>query len=107
MPCYRLGRTATLAGLVAAACYGPRAAATDIRGIQPAALDQPRINALLVQPGTSPNTGALWADFFGDRLFNVEAFLDTGASGVVISANTYSSLGLDGRPDLYNPGVGN
>ncbi|HSI34839.1 MAG TPA: aspartyl protease family protein, partial [Tepidisphaeraceae bacterium] len=33
--------------------------------------------------------------------------LDTGASGVVISANTYSALGITGRPDLYNPGVGN
>ncbi|HSI33688.1 MAG TPA: hypothetical protein VK986_08880, partial [Tepidisphaeraceae bacterium] len=69
MPCYRLGRTATLAALVVAAYYRPRAAATDILGVQPAALDQPRINALLVQPGATPNTGALWADFFGDRLF--------------------------------------
>ncbi|HYE18877.1 MAG TPA: dockerin type I domain-containing protein [Tepidisphaeraceae bacterium] len=108
MPCYRLGRTATLGALTVAAVFnGSRAGATDIRGIQPAALDQPRINALLVQPGATPNTGALWADFFGDRLFNVEAFLDTGASGVVISANTYGALGLTGRPDLYNPGVGN
>jgi hypothetical protein len=71
--------------------------ATDIHGVQPAALDQPRVNAII-----SPATGGdpLWADFDGQKAFNIQAFYDTGASGVLLSVNTATALGT-----LGNPGV--
>ncbi|HEY7117482.1 MAG TPA: aspartyl protease family protein [Tepidisphaeraceae bacterium] len=76
--------------------------ATDIIGIQPAALDQPQINAAIRYPSTTGTLNdPLFADFGGGtRAFNVTAFLDTGASGVLLSNETASFLG-----DLYNPGV--
>src|SRR5260221_9580319 len=59
--------------------------ATDIHGVQPAALDQPRVNAIVsLASGGDP----LWADFGGQKAFNMQAFYDTGASGVLLSANT-------------------
>ncbi|MDB5320179.1 MAG: hypothetical protein JWN40_1810 [Phycisphaerales bacterium] len=77
--------------------------ATDIHGVQPAALDQPRVNAIVsLSSGGDP----LWADFGGQKAFNIQAFYDTGASGVLISANTAASLGTLGNPgvpqQLYN-----
>lgn len=63
------------------------AAAQEIDGVQPAAIDQPRINLVVRRtPGGKPlSTNAT---------YNVEAFLDTGASGVVLSANTADQLGV-------------
>ena len=92
---------AAAAGLVVGAAGSARA--TDIRGIMPAALDQPQINAAIRLPAAvgAPLNDPLYADFGqGTRAFNVTAFLDTGASGVLLSNNTASFLG-----DLYNPGV--
>jgi hypothetical protein len=65
--------------------------ATDIDGVQPAALDQPRINALLSRtPGGTP----LSVDFFGIETFNIQAFYDTGASGILLSNETADFLGV-------------
>jgi hypothetical protein len=65
--------------------------ADDIDGVQPAALDQPRINLVIRrQPGGQPLMGKT-AD--GDA-FNVEAFLDTGASSSTLSINTAQLLGI-------------
>jgi hypothetical protein len=67
------------------------APAIDIPGIQPAALDQPRINALLRRTaGGAPLT----ADFGTGPIFNIQAFLDTGASGVLLSTDTADFLGV-------------
>lgn len=60
----------------------------DIDGVQPAALDQPRIN-LVVRRGAS---GEPLSANSGD--FNVEAFLDTGAGSVDFSPHTAELLGI-------------
>src|SRR4030095_11199909 len=62
-------------------------AATIIDGVQPAALDQPRINALLRRPGSDPLSS--------DATFSIEAFLDTGASGILLSNETADALGIE------------
>src|SRR5688572_1687388 len=75
---------------------GANALATDIEGVQPASLDQPRVNVLLRrEPKGKPlATGVKDAKDAIGRVFNVEAFLDTGASGFVLSANTAKALGI-------------
>lgn len=91
-------RRQTLAFALAPMFFAPVAAlATDIHGVQPAALDQPRVNAIVRPAGGGD---PLWADFDGQKAFNVQAFYDTGASGVLLSVNTATSLGT-----LGNPGV--
>jgi hypothetical protein len=65
--------------------------ADDIDGVQPAALDQPRINLVIRRQRTGPALIGKTAE--GD-LFNVEAFLDTGASSSALSINTANSLGV-------------
>jgi len=74
----------------------PIAQATDIDGVQPAALDQPRVNVLLRRdPKGKPLVTAGGKDSdVGAKVFNVEAFLDTGASGFVLSSNTAKALGI-------------
>jgi hypothetical protein len=89
-----LALAAACAGVVAAPW---RALATDIHGVEPAALDQPRVNAIL-RPTASDDP--YWADFFGQKAFNIQAFYDTGASGVLLSANTSASLGTLGNPGI-------
>jgi hypothetical protein len=77
--------------------------AQEIEGVQPAALDQPRINVLV---RTEPNGKPLVAKANGDEGFNIEAFLDTGASGILLSKQTADALnvksemanGADGKP---------
>ena len=62
--------------------------ADDIDGVQPAAIDQPRINAVVRRsPAGEPLMGT------GDA-FNVEAFLDTGASSIALSSHTAELLGI-------------
>ena len=75
---------------------GANALATNIEGVQPASLDQPRVNVLLRrEPKGKPlAAGAKDAKDAIGRVFNVEAFLDTGASGFVLSANTAKALGI-------------
>ena len=69
----------------------PWAVADDIDGVQPAAMDQPRINLVIRrQPHGQPLIGKT----SDGEAFNVEAFLDTGASSVALSANTAQLLGI-------------
>lgn len=66
--------------------------AFDIPDVQPAALDQPRVYALLRRtPTGAPLTGT---DFLGDDIFNIQAFYDTGTSGTVLSDATADFLGV-------------
>ncbi len=63
--------------------------ATNIDGVQPASLDQPRINMLLRRAPKGPPLEAKGAGFV-----NIQAFLDTGASGVMLSPKTADTLGV-------------
>jgi PEP-CTERM motif-containing protein len=75
--------------------------AIDIVGVQNAALDQPRINALLRRPGSGdPLVGT---DIFGDPTITIQAFFDTGASGVVLSEETANSFGVQRSINLSPP----
>jgi len=87
-------RVWALSCAVAVTCSYPScAAATDLFGTQPFALDQPRINALLRRGAAeAPLTGT---DVLGDEVFNIEAFYDTGASGVILSESTADVLGVN------------
>jgi hypothetical protein len=67
------------------------ARADDIDGVQPAAMDQPRINLVIRRDAQGQPLMGKSAE--GDT-FNVEAFLDTGASSIALSANTAQSLGI-------------
>ncbi len=72
--------------------HGQPVSALDIPNVQPAALDQPRVNALLRRtPSADPLAGA---DIFGDPIFNIQAFYDTGTSGMVLSDLTADFLGV-------------
>lgn len=95
------GRLKRLISLAAAAALGPGATAwaTDIYLVQPAALDQPRVNAYLRLPGnTYPQT-------FED-VYNISAFFDTGASGVLLSNNTADLLGIARSTCIVDPQTG-
>jgi hypothetical protein len=88
------------------------AIALDIDGVQPAALDQPRVNLLVIRPPAAfpaahaaarsaagaahsrPTGQVLSAAVDGNRVVNVEAFLDTGASSSVLSFHTVNQLGV-------------
>ncbi|WP_145445494.1 aspartyl protease family protein [Mucisphaera calidilacus] len=70
--------------------------ALEIDGVQNAALDQPQINAAIRLPGTTQPVTGLAEDLFGNivETFNIQAFYDTGASGVLMSTQTADALGL-------------
>jgi hypothetical protein len=75
--------------------------ATDLPGVLPAALDQPRINALLRR---TPNGPPLIADFGGGvQTYNITAFLDTGASGILLSDQTTEFMEVE-RQRWPDPG---
>ena len=65
--------------------------AQDIDGVQPAAIDQPRINLLLRR---QPNGPPLTTNASGQSTFNIESFLDTGAGSILISTSTADQLGV-------------
>src|SRR5689334_2201373 len=71
----------------------------DVDGVQPAALDQPRVHVLFRR---SPDGPPLTAEdpVFGGTSFDVQAFLDTGTSGVLLSKETTDGLGI--QPTYYN-----
>ena len=90
-----MGRRSTLAiAVVMAALASGPAAALDIEGVQPAALDQPRVNVLVQR---AAGKQILVATVDGQRTANVEAFLDTGASSSVLSFHTVNELGVVGE----------
>ncbi|HVT83486.1 MAG TPA: hypothetical protein VHM90_22790, partial [Phycisphaerae bacterium] len=100
-------RSACLAACVAAASFSAMTRAAILDGVQPAALDQPQINMLiyyntidLPQIGQAEDPLGGLGDIFGDgggtggtvNFFNVQAYLDTGASSVLISNPTAAAL---------------
>lgn len=71
-----------------------------ISGVEPAALDQPRINAFVRLPGQAQPLSANLGFFGGfEDSFNIEAYYDTGASGVLLSNQTTTLL-VDSYPEL-------
>lgn len=72
-------------------CLAASALAQDFTGVQPAALDQPRI---YMNVRRQPYGPALQAKVQGQSSPVVECFLDTGASCIVLSANTAKAFGL-------------
>lgn len=79
--------------------------AFEILGVQNAALDQPRVNAQLRRTSTgAPLTGT--DPIFGDPISNIQAFLDTGASGGVLSQETARLLGVRRTPGVLFEDVG-
>jgi uncharacterized protein (DUF2141 family) len=85
-------------------------AAYVINGVQPAAYDQPQINALLRYTPTGTPIAA--DDGMGGTSFDITGFLDTGTSGIVLSQETAQALNLNpasynGQPIVYEDvGVG-
>lgn len=82
-----------------------QAHAVEIEGVQPASLDQPRVHVHLRRtvdgPALSAAEGAagnVLSELLGDdapaSTTNIQAFLDTGASGVMISKITADALGI-------------
>ena len=98
--------------LISATC----ARAVDVEGVLPASLDQPRIFLAIARDANSPpltvkgdanGLADLLADAAGEKhknkgddapssTFAIEAFLDTGASGVTLSKQTSEGLGIVG-----------
>lgn len=69
----------------------PAALAIDIEGAQAVSIDQPRVYvALRWTPTGSPLTGY----YESYPTFNIQAFLDTGASGILLSKSTSDFLGV-------------
>jgi len=76
-----------MSGLIFA---GP-AGAIDLFNALPAAMDQPRINAYFARTATGT---PIVASGLGLDTFNVQAFYDTGASGLLLSNETADFLGI-------------
>jgi hypothetical protein len=104
-PATRLAFLCTTLSLVSPAL------AVEIDGVLPASLDQPRVYVCFVRPGADKPLAAKGAspDAMVDMLvygkkpkadeptpetFAVEAFLDTGASGIMLSGQTAKGLGV-------------
>ena len=89
LPALRVFGTGAILGLL---LHGQPVFALDIPDVQPAALDQPRVNALLRRAPADDPLGGI--DIFGETIFNIQAFYDTGASGLVLSDLTADFLGV-------------
>ncbi len=101
-----LTRLATCAAVACAVvtCGASTAGAIDIEGVREASLDQPRVNAL-IQPadGSDPYT---YEGLFTDQSFNLFVFLDTGASGIIMSQDSAQTLGLPTEPGVTYADIG-
>ncbi|MEX0676857.1 MAG: PEP-CTERM sorting domain-containing protein [Pirellulales bacterium] len=94
-------RPASLASLLLAApLVGARTAlCVDIEHVQPVTVSNPLVNGLLQPaPGSPPYS----SEFLG---FNIQGFLDTGSSGVVISELTAFLLDLPRTPGVVHTDV--
>src|SRR5437879_5030271 len=63
--------------------------AIDIEGVQPAALDQPRVH---IHVRRDPKGPALSTGKGEEQTINIQAFLDTGASGIMLSTTSADAL---------------
>lgn len=98
--------------LVVAAFLGfvaPAVADDVIEGVQAASLDQPRVQLSIRRTAKGPEL----VPKGGDAETVLEAFLDTGASGIVLSSDTIAALGItaakakNGKPVAFHDvGVG-
>jgi len=79
------------------------AMASEIEGVQPAALDQPRVNIHLRR---DPRGLPLSAKANGEQTINIQAFLDTGASGILLSKTTADGLGVKSQDHVVFHDVG-
>ena len=84
---YRANVLAVIA--IACLCCPHLALAVEIEGVQPASLDQPRINVLLRREPKGPPL-----EVKGSGFVNIQAFLDTGASGIMLSPKTADAVGV-------------
>lgn len=75
--------------------------ATDIDGVQPGSFDLPRIHAILqTSPTSDPLVGM---DGNGlDNSYDIQGFLDTGTSGVLLSLETAQGFGVNPQVDSNN-----
>src|SRR3954467_2295524 len=76
---------------------GPRVLFTtviDIQGVESASLDQPRVHVLVRDPATGQALGGTGSGDLDDGA-DVQAFLDTGSSGVLLSQETADGLGVE------------
>ena len=97
-------RGVLLAAVAAVGMRGMSQAArgTILDGVQPAALDQPQINVVIYLQGQDvPQINVTvdplgWIYGTGDYVysFNVPAYLDTGASGILFATSTVQALNL-------------
>jgi hypothetical protein len=72
--------------------------ATSIDGVGAVAADQPQIHFYLTTPTSSDPV--LADDGMGDTAYDVQAFLDTGTSGILLSQETAAALNIN--PTSYN-----
>jgi hypothetical protein len=85
---------------LAVAGAGPLARGEDISGLLPAAADQPQTHVYLQtavpngQGGTMPGSILEVNDGYGDEVYDIQGFLDTGTSGVLLSLETQEGLGV-------------
>src|SRR4051812_37063531 len=70
------------------------AATIDIQGVENGALDQPRVHVFFRDPATGQALGGTGSGDLNDGA-DVQAFLDTGSSGILLSQETAQGLGLD------------
>ncbi|MGC8625354.1 MAG: hypothetical protein ACP5VQ_08830, partial [Phycisphaerae bacterium] len=67
------------------------AGAVNIQGILPMAADQPQIHALLENPSTN---GVVYVPGSNPAAYDIQGYLDTGTSGIVLSHSTWTSLAV-------------
>jgi hypothetical protein len=90
----RIGCPLFVFWLASGMVYCLPAEATDFEGVLPAALDQPRIEFLMRNSAVGPPLLSTGLPGDGNH-YNVQAFLDTGASGVLISQETAGYFALE------------
>jgi hypothetical protein len=74
------------------------ARAVDIQGVLPAALDMPQTHLVVRQNPTDPPI--IGQDILGDPSYDIQSFLDTGTSTIVLSNEVMQSFGLNA--DTFN-----
>lgn len=97
---------AVTALLLVATTLSSTARAVDIHGVQAGSLDQPRMNFVIESAATGLPYD--YEGIFGGQSINIFAFLDTGASGIVISDASAKELALPRLPgvEFFDVGVG-